>query len=174
VSVDTYLRSVISRMSDKVRERSGIVGDVIQNRIEANLLALVDTLSDDWNLKVWNLTGENMRPFPTQAETFEAAGVLLTLVRGGSPDYKPGDYVHAGLCVADFAVQQIMQTTDGQFNTANYATDEDALVALQSACDDRASAAALPAAINWKQLLQMAWSLLKPIIDDLLKAQPVA
>jgi hypothetical protein len=167
VSVDAYLRSVIRRMSDKVRERSGIVGDVIQNRIEANLLALLEVLNDDWPIKA----GGTVRAYPTQAETFEAAGVLLTLVRGGSPDYKPGDYVHAGLCVADFAVQQIMQTSD-LFTAANYATDEDALVALQSSCSPDVVAA--NAAINWKQLLQMAWSLLKPIIDDLLKAQPVA
>jgi hypothetical protein len=156
---------------DEARQELGFepLSRIATRAIEVTLIGLVKRIDARFSS-----SGGSMRPFPTQAETFEAAGVLLTLVRGGSPDYKPGDYVHAGLCVADFAVQQIMQTSGEQFNTANYATDEDALVAVQSACDPGASAAALPAAINWKQLMQMMWGLLKPIIDDLLKAQPVA
>lgn len=140
---------------------------------EAVLIALVKRLDARFSTN-----GETMRPFPTQAETFEAAGVLLTLVRGGSPDYKPGDYVHAGLCVADFATQQIMQTSGEHFT----AQDNDVtnsvemrtahLEALQSYCAPGNITA--QSALNWRQLLQLAWQLVQPIIDDWLKGQPAA
>lgn len=138
---------------------------------ETVLIALVKRLD-----KRFSTNGGNVRAYPTQAETFEAAGVLLTLVRGGSPDYKPGDYVHAGLCVADFATQQIMQTSGEHFTAMDTDVTNSVemraahLEALQSYCAPGNITA--QAALNWKQLLQLAWQLVKPIIDDLLKGQP--
>ncbi len=154
---------------DEARNELGFepLSRIATRAIEVTLIGLVKRIDARFSS-----SGGSMRPFPTQAETFEAAGVLLTLVRGGSPDYKPGDYVHAGLCVADFAVQQIMQTSGEQFTTAEFDSPEAALQAFRDYCDPASVNVKGP--LNWKQLMQMVWGLLKPIIDDLLKAQPVA
>lgn len=133
--------------------------------VEAVLIALVKRLD-----KRFSTNGGNVRPFPTQTETFEAAGVMLSLLRGGSPDYKPGDYVHAGLCVADFATQQLMQTSGEHFT----ATDTDVtnslemrvahLEALQSYCAPGNITA--QSALNWKQLVLLALEMVLPYLKD--------
>lgn len=108
-----YLRSLFQRTNDNVRANAGFIGDRIQNVIEANELALLDTLAADFPILDREFSVDRMNhllgafsvyAYPNQSEFLSSAMSVLAHLQGAdkSKQLAHDAYVCVGFGLAKF------------------------------------------------------------------------